>query len=82
VISWFQAFAFHKRVTVAPLRRGTHKIFYERLAKKHMRGLMDKTGRDYCTLDIAVDGVVEGQLMVELFTDVVGAVQVDNSVYP
>lgn len=49
---------------------GTHKIFYERLAKKHLRGLMDKTGRDYCTLDISVDGVVEGHLMVELFTDV------------
>ena len=48
---------------------GTHKIFYERLAKKHMRGVMDKTKRDYCTLDVSVDGVVEGTLMVELFTD-------------
>ena len=48
---------------------GTHKIFYERLAKKHMRGVMDKTGREYCTLEMGVDGVAEGTLLVELFTD-------------
>jgi len=49
---------------------GTHKIFYERLAKKHMQRFMDSTGRDYCTLDISVGGTVEGTLLIELFSDV------------
>jgi len=48
----------------------THKIMYDRLAKKHMRGVMEKTGRQYCTIDIAVDGRKEGTLTVELFTDI------------
>ena len=48
----------------------THKIFYERLAKTHMRGVAEKTGREYCAVDVAVDGTTQGTLLVELFTDV------------
>jgi cyclophilin family peptidyl-prolyl cis-trans isomerase len=48
----------------------THKIFYERLAKTHMRNVVAKTRREYCAVDIEVDGRTEGTLLVELFTDI------------
>jgi len=48
----------------------THKIFYERLAKTHMRGFLEKTGRDYCKMDVTIDGELEGTLLLELFTDI------------
>jgi len=48
----------------------THKIMYERLAKKHMRSVMAKNGRQYADIDIAIDGRKEGRITVELFTDI------------
>ena len=41
----------------------THKIFYERMAKTHMRGVAEKTRREYCALEVAVDGATQGTLL-------------------
>lgn len=48
----------------------THKIFYERLAKTHLRGYAQKTKREYVEMEIVKDGVSQGVLLIELFTDI------------
>ena len=47
----------------------THPIFYERLAKTHMREYVAKSGREYVTMEVSIGGEVEGKLLIELFTD-------------
>lgn len=47
----------------------THPIFYERLAKTHMREYVAKTGREYVQMEVSIGGEVEGKLLIELFTD-------------
>ena len=34
---------------------GTHAIFYERAATMHMRGYMEKSGREFCEMEILID---------------------------
>ena len=41
-----------------------------RLAETHMRGFIEKTGREYVTMEVCADGAVEGTLLIELFTDI------------
>ena len=48
----------------------TDEDIYARLAETHMRGLIEKTGREYVTMEVCADGAVEGTLLIELFTDI------------
>ena len=48
----------------------TDEDIYARLAETHMRGFIEKTGREYVTMEVCADGAVEGTLLIELFTDI------------
>lgn len=47
-----------------------NKMLYERMAKVHMRSVMEKSGHTFVFMDVAVDGRTEGQMILELYDDV------------
>mmetsp|Transcript_22327 Transcript_22327/g.26861 ORF Transcript_22327/g.26861 Transcript_22327/m.26861 type:complete len:306 (-) Transcript_22327:607-1524(-) len=47
--------------------KNTNSAIYERLAKLHLRAAMKNTGNTFVYFDIAINGKVEGKLVLELY---------------